>query len=148
MRMSDGGMRMPNGQYQPPYHHAQLPPYGPGSQGAAAAPAAEAAVIRIDLGLTGKQIMMGLGGLASIVTAGITAGWLFLPAKDTDLRKLEGVVQIVTQKQEASNSAIERLTLAVDNLSGLVDGLKNTPPKIIERVTPRPATRGRPEAVR
>jgi hypothetical protein len=105
-------------------------------------------VIRIDLGLTGKQIMMGLGGLASIVTAGITAGWLFLPAKDADLRKLEGVVQIVTQKQEASNSAIERLTLAVDNLSGLVDGLKNTPPRIIERVAPRPATRGRPEAVR
>lgn len=97
-------------------------------------PHTEASVIKIDFGLSGKQILAGLGAIGTFFATAITAGWLFLPARDSDLKTLQGVVEIVRQQQidfqkqmESSRDAISRLTLAVDNMSGMIDRLQRSP---------------------
>lgn len=52
------------------------------------------------------------------------AGWLFLPAKQDDVTKLTSIVQVLQTGQNDAKLAVERLTLAVDNLSGLVNELR------------------------
>jgi hypothetical protein len=95
-------------------------------------------VIRIDLGLTGAQVLAALGGLATIITTGLTAGWLFLPAKDSDLKATQALVEIVRGEQRDSRATIARLTQAVDNLAGIVAAMKDAPPIVVERVAPAP----------
>lgn len=76
--MTDWGARMGgNGQQSIPGYPPSDPP----------------PVIKIDLGLTGKQILTALGGLAAIITSGITAGVLFIPAKQSDVVALQNIVR-------------------------------------------------------
>jgi hypothetical protein len=65
------------------------------------------------------------------------------PAKQSDLEGLSAVVRILSKGQddikaiqENSNRAMERLTLAVDNLSGVVDSLKKEHSQITEDYIP------------
>jgi hypothetical protein len=95
------------------------------------APPAETAVVKIDLGLSGRQILGAFTALGTFLVTAFTAGWLFLPARDSDLKTLQGVVEIVRQQQldfqrqlEASRDAVTRLTLAVDNLSGKIQEIR------------------------
>lgn len=113
----------------------------------------ETAVVKIDLGLSGRQILWALGSFATFLTTAFTAGWLFLPARDSDLQTLRGVVEIVRQQQldfqrqlESSRDAVSRMTLAIDNLSGVVEGLRQAPPRVIEKILPAPRSRARPPA--
>ena len=59
-----------------------------------------------------------------------------LPAKDSEVQALTAIVKVLQQGQSETSDAVKRLTLAVDNLSGLVDRLqtvKNVAPKIKTR---------------
>lgn len=131
-RMGSGnGMASAYGTQQPPdAYNTQQP---------------EASVIKIDFGLSGRQILAGLGAIGTFFATAITAGWLFLPARDSDLKTLQSVVEIVRQQQtdfqrqlEASRDAVARMTMAIDNLSGVVEGLRQTPPKVIEKIIQAP----------
>jgi hypothetical protein len=111
----------------------------------------ETAVVKIDLGLSGRQILGAFTALGTFLVTAFTAGWLFLPARDSDLKTLQGVVEIVRQQQldfqrqlEASRDAVSRMTMAIDNLSGVVEGLRQTPPKVIEKIIQAPRSRARP----
>lgn len=81
-----------------------------------------------------KWVVMGvIGGIWSLIAAGV----LFIPAKQTDLETLTKVVQVIQTGQADAKIAVERLTVAVDNLSHLVDNmrrtgtaLKNSAPKV------------------
>lgn len=66
------------------------------------------------------------------------------PAKDSELKALQVIVQTVQQQQtefqrqmEGTRDALSRLTLAVDNLSGIVDGLKKVPRQAVGAVKVR-----------
>jgi hypothetical protein len=81
--------------------------------------------------LTGRQIMaLGSAVIGAIMSA-YGAGWLFMPAKDSDLKSLVQIVTTMQQQTDANRQAVERLTLAVDNLSGLVEGI--TPKRTLTR---------------
>jgi hypothetical protein len=127
-----------------PYATRSRPPSNDGSE--------PPPVIRIDLGLTGAQILAALGGLATIITTGLTAGWLFLPAKDSELKATQALVELVRVEQRDSRASILRLTQAVDNLSSIVAALKDAPPTVVERIVtvpdavPAPARPARPRS--
>ena len=113
-------------------------------------PPTESAVVKIDLGLSGRQIIGAFTAIGTFIVTAFTAGWLFLPARDSDLKTLQGVVEIVRQQQqdfqrqlEASREAVVRMTMALDNLSGVVEGLRQTPPKVIEKIIQAPRARAR-----
>jgi hypothetical protein len=87
--------------------------------------------------LTGRQIMaLGSAVIGAIMSA-YAGGWLFLPAKDSELKSLVQVVTTMQQQTDANRQAVERLTLAVDNLSGLVEGLGSEKP-VVKRPLTRP----------
>lgn len=46
-----------------------------------------------------------------------------LPAKDSEVQALTAIVKVLQQGQQETSDAVKRLTLAVDNLSGIVDKL-------------------------
>lgn len=117
------------------------------------APPTESAVVKIDLGLSGRQIIGAFTAIGTFIVTAFTAGWLFLPARDSDLKTLQGIVEIVRQQHadfqrqhEASRDALARMTVAIDNLSYVVEGLRQAPPKVIERVLPSPRSRAKPPA--
>jgi hypothetical protein len=70
--------------------NGQRTPMGPSYPGY---PPGDPPVVKIDLGLTGKQILAALGGLVAIITSGITAGYIFVPAKQQDLVALQNIVR-------------------------------------------------------
>lgn len=90
----------------------------------------ETPVVRIDLGLTGRQILLALGGLATILTSGLSAGYIFLPAKDADLQVLRTVVEKVS-------TDVGNMTKAVEGLTAAVERIQQQPPRVIERVITR-----------
>lgn len=119
---TDAGMAGMNGTGQSSYP-------GLGSQ----LPTNEQPVVTINLGLSAKQILAGFGGLSAAIATATTAGWLFLPAKNSDLQAVKAVVEIVRSEQQTSRDAVARLTVAVDNLAAVVEGLRQAPPRVIER---------------
>jgi hypothetical protein len=62
-----------------------------------------------------------VGGIIGAIWSMYAAGWLFLPAKQSEFEALTKVVQTLDNAQKDSRQALERLTVAVDNLSGLVN---------------------------
>ena len=77
-----------------------------------------------------------LGIIGFLATAPIAEKYVN-PAKATDLETLTRVVQIVQTGQAETSKAVERLTVAVDNLASLVDEvrrngakLKNAAPRV------------------
>ena len=78
------------------------------------------------INLTGKQIVSIGSMLIGAIMSAYAAGWLFLPAKQAEFEALNKVVVVMQQQLNESRQAINRLTLAVDNMSGIVAGLKNT----------------------
>jgi hypothetical protein len=76
------------------------------------------------IAITPAVIKWIVGGVIAAIWSLQASGWLFLPAKDSELQALVRVVQTVQSAQDESRKAVERLTLAVDNLSGLVAEIK------------------------
>jgi hypothetical protein len=114
--MTEGRARMSNGtDYQ-----GQQAPYQ----------SLEPVAVKIDFGLTGRQILLALGGLATIITSGISAGYIFLPAKETDVQALRVVVEKVS-------TDMVRVTTAIEGLTAAVDRIQQQPPRVIERVITR-----------
>lgn len=88
-----------------------------------------------------KWLVLGVIGAIWSMNA---SGYLFVPAKDSELKALQTIVQTVQQQQtdfqrqmEGTRDALSRLTLAVDNLSGIVDGLKKVPRQAVGAVKVR-----------
>lgn len=97
--------------------------------------------------ITGGTIKWIAGAIASVMmflAASPVADRWMMPAKDSELKALQGVVELMRQQHmdlqkqmETTRDAMARLTLAVDNVAGVVADLKQTPPKVIERLVPR-----------
>jgi hypothetical protein len=99
----------------------------------------ERPIVQINqINLTSKQLLAGVMAVCTLIGSGAFGGWLFMPARATDLDALKGIVELVRTEQQTNKEAIQRMTQAVDNLAGVVDGLRQAPPRVIERV---PASR-------
>jgi hypothetical protein len=88
------------------------------------------------IAITPSVIKWLVGGIIAAIWSLQASGWLFLPAKQTDMETLTRVVQVLQTGQNDAKVAIERLTLAVDNLSGIV--VAKTPAPAAPRPRPRP----------
>ena len=76
------------------------------------------------IAITPASIRWVVGGMIGAIWSMYAAGWLFLPAKQDDMTALTRVVQTLQVKQDETNTAVKRLTEAVDNLSGIVSTIK------------------------
>lgn len=70
--------------------------------------------------ITGAQIWAAILAIPATVALLTSQGWLYVPAKDSELQPLVSVVQTLQKGQEDTAAAIRRLTEAVDNISNLV----------------------------
>lgn len=125
---------MTNGGF--PGHQAQ--PMQPETGQSGSVPmAAEMPILQISpINLSVAQLRWIVSGIIGAIWSAYAAGWLFLPAKDTDLQTLRTSFEIVQKEQAQARDALVRLTTAVDNLSGLVDRLGNAPQQL-QRLVPR-----------
>ena len=69
------------------------------------------------------QVRWAVFGIIGAIWSLYTADYLYRPAKATDLEAIARVVQTLDIAQKESRDAVSRLTLAVDNLSGIVSRL-------------------------
>lgn len=86
-----------------------------------------------------KWIVAGIIGAIWSLNA---SGYLFVPAKDSEFKALQTIVETVRtqqdqfrQQMETTRDALSRLTLAVDNMAGLVAELKQRPRTVIQKAT-------------
>ena len=70
--------------------------------------------------ITGAQIWAAILSIPATVALLTSQGWLYVPAKDSEVQPLVAIVQTLQKGQEDTTQAIRRLTEAVDNISGLV----------------------------
>jgi len=70
--------------------------------------------------LTGAQIWTAILAIPATVALLTSQGWIYKPARDSELTAVVTIVQSLQQAHEKSNETIKRLTEAVDNLSGIV----------------------------
>ncbi len=66
------------------------------------------------------------------------------PAKQKDMEALQVIVRTLQEgqhqiktAQDNANRAVERLTLAVDNLAGIVESVKSAPRQAVQAVVPK-----------
>jgi hypothetical protein len=77
-----------------------------------------------------------VGGL--VFLSGLPAAERYMrPAPQSEMDSLSKVVQILQQGQSETQKAVERLTIAVDNLSGIVAELKSASGKKMAVPTPK-----------
>lgn len=94
--------------------------------------------ISINLGFTTAQIAAGFATLLTLIGSGAFAGWLFIPAKDTDLQALKAVVELIRTDQLAQKTALGQVSATLDGLVRSVDDLRT------QRVAvPRPTAKPR-----
>lgn len=74
--------------------------------------------------ITPASIRWIVGGAIAAIWSLYTADFIYRPAKATDLETLTKVVQVIQTGQAETAKAVERLTLAVDNLSGIVADIR------------------------
>lgn len=119
--------------YQAPVPNGITSPLGTGE------PAAAPVVTFQQVALTAAQIRNLFLGAVGLISAGISAGWLFMPAKEADLKAVTAIVETLRTEADQNREAVTRLTVAVDNLSRLVSDLSDRPPAVI--VPPPPPAR-------
>jgi hypothetical protein len=94
-------------------------------QSTALQPGHEPNIVNVNFGLSWKQITAAFAGLALTISGAVGSGALFLPARDSDVQGVKQIIEQMRRDQNESRDALSRLTLAVDNLSGIVDGMKS-----------------------
>lgn len=105
---------------------------------------ANAPVVTIqNVSLSSAQLRNLFLGIAGLVSALLGGGYLFIPAKQTDLQALQQVVETVNREAAEDRKAVSRLTEAVDNLSRIVTEL----PRYVAPPAPVPVPRPRPRPV-
>lgn len=70
--------------------------------------------------ITGAQVWTAILAIPATVALLTSQGWLYVPAKDSELQPLVSIVQSLQKGQEDTAAAIRRLTEAVDTVSSLV----------------------------
>lgn len=69
-----------------------------------------------EIRLTWTQLAALFTGGGGLIAAGITGGWLFMPAKESDFLALKASVVQLAQEQKESRETLSRLTDAINVL--------------------------------
>lgn len=80
-----------------------------------------------------KWVAACVVGLVGFLASAPIAERYINPAKNSDLQALTAIVQVIQTSQKESHDALARLTMAVDNLSGIVAGLKQTAAVVVPK---------------
>ncbi len=112
----------------------------------ATSPPDEPTVVQLNLGIKARHIMWAATIVGGMISSGTFAGYLFMPAKDRDLKALETQVRDITTKVVTLEQVALRLTDAVESLGRNVQLLVERPanPRPIlprERTQPLPGRR-------
>ncbi len=92
------------------------------------------AVITVNFGLKGRHIAMAFAGAMGLITTAGTAGWLVLPAKQSDLTRVEKSLDEIRGDLKATR---EGMKSAIDELSETIKLLRvSAPPR--PRAKPKP----------
>lgn len=94
--------------------------------------------IKMNLDLSWRQIAVVFGGLWTIIGSLGIGGVLFMPAKDSEFQPVRQAVDIMRTETAQNRESIARLTVAVDNLSHIVERFRDeVPEKVLEKVIPK-----------
>ncbi len=80
-----------------------------------------------NIAITPSSIKWAFAAVVSVLAlmpAGLLDRYL-MPARQSDMDTVTAVVRVLQQGQAETAKAVERLTVAVDNLSGIVEGVRN-----------------------
>jgi hypothetical protein len=95
--------------------------------------------------LTSGQLMRLVAAVVTLIGGGAAGGWLFMPAKETDLKALNAVVETIKDESAQQREAIGRLVVAVERITDTVAELRDKPPAVVQvpaptvrRAAPRP----------
>lgn len=96
----------------------------------------QAPVIQVNAGLTRRDIMTVIGFMMTGVSALITGGYLFLPARQTDM-------MVVQQSISTLEKEVTGLKQSTDRITGTLDRIQDAITVLVER---RPQPLPRPKA--
>jgi hypothetical protein len=102
-------------------------------------PGAQPLVTINQINLTAAQIWSLGAAVVGAIMSMYAGGYLFLPAKESELKEVTKIVEVLKEDTGSNRMAIERLTIAVDNLSGIVAVMaqKQNEPVAVEPPAPR-----------
>jgi hypothetical protein len=89
------------------------------------------------IAITPSTIKWAAAGIIGVIWSMYTADYLYRPARQSEFEALTKVVQVIQQGQAETSKAVERLTLAVDNLSGIVTTIKGAPKNAVKTLKMR-----------
>lgn len=92
-------------------------------------------VVHVEFGLSWTKIRNALLGAGSIVAGLIAGGYLFLPARDSDVQQLTRQVTQLMQTVEKINGTMQQLTQTVEQLN------QRPPLQLIPPAAARPRSR-------
>lgn len=91
-------------------------------------------VITVNFGLKWKHLAMAGAALASVFTTVAGAGWLVLPAKQTDMIEVQKQLVVISERIGQADETRAKLIDAVDKLTRRIDlipvAVKRRPSKI------------------
>lgn len=87
----------------------------------------EPSVITVNLGIKARHIMWAATIVGGMISSGALAGYVFIPAKDRDVKALEIQVQQIGTRLDSLQPVVLRLTEAVDALARNVQDLVERP---------------------
>ncbi len=88
------------------------------------------------INLTAAQIWSVGATVVGAIMSMYAAGYLFLPAKESELKEVTKIVEVLKQDTATNRQAIDRLTTAVDNLSGIVAVMAQDQNRRLQEVEP------------
>lgn len=72
------------------------------------------------IAITPNLIKWLVGGVIGAIWSMYLAGWLFVPAKDTELQQVKGLVEIIKTEQQNNKQTFTELKGAIDGLTQAV----------------------------
>ena len=72
------------------------------------------------IAITPNLVKWVIGGIIGAIWSMYLAGWLFLPAKDTELQQVKGLVEIIKTEQQNNKQTFTDLKGAIDGLTSAV----------------------------
>lgn len=81
-------------------------------------------VIKVDFGLTWRQITIAFGFIAALIGGGAGAGWLVLPASKTDLSIVERSLQTQVEALQAITREVRELQKTSTDTVDAIDELR------------------------
>src|SRR5688572_9262900 len=91
-------------------------------------------VITVNLGIKARHLAVLGTMIVGLFTSGTAAGWLFMPAKQTDLTRIEESLNGVRNDMQTMRTVTERLTVVLQDLQSAVGDMRPKP-------APKSATR-------